>query len=604
MSIPEDRLRGALERAAEPGDPLRALGEVARRSARRALVRRAQHGALAVAVLAGTIGGTWGLTRLFREAPTDTVGATELEPLIAFSSYRDDRMLDVYVMRPDGTGVRRLMDGPADVEDHQPAWSPDGSMIAFSSTRSHGPPHTNGDIFVMGADGSDVRRVTFGLDNAGAPAWSPDGSRIAFAGEREGDWDIFVIRADGTGLVRLTDDPGFDYGPAWAPDGARIAFSRDTDGAGPTAPDHGIYLINADGSNPRQLTQGQGAQPAWSPDGSTIAFAGGAEGPGIYVMDPGGSDVMKLVDDPRNAGDPAWSPDGMRIAFVSYRVNGEGDIFVVNADGTELAQLTDNPAGDYDPAWRPAAGTRVSPPPRPTSSPSPEPTSTGPPADERIPEWMRPAWEDPACEASARIANFDGPEGEPDVAMVTHYSCLEPGFGDEWVLAIEWDDGDTSIQFLHDCEQACRAITAPDLDADGDHELGIVVDAGASTEFIEFFELPAIEHDPVAIPVSPLSAPGFPSPEPAVFPQGGTVIHMDQLSCRDEDRGRVLIHASATASSEGGSQAWHVVENTFQLMQGTFVVLETREFTTPSEQPFLSGEQLCGSNLGGDVIDG
>jgi hypothetical protein len=79
---------------------------------------------------------------------------------------------------------------------------------------------------------------------------------------------------------------------------------------------------------------------------------------------------------------------------------------------------------------------------------------------------------------------------------------------------------------------------------------------------------------------------------------------MDQLSCRDDDRGRLLIHASATASSEGGSRAWHVVENTFQLMQGTFVVVETREFTTSSEQSFLSGEQLCGSNLGGDVIDG
>jgi WD40 repeat protein len=560
-------------------------------------------------VLAGTVGGTWGLSRLFRETPPDITGATETEPLLAFSSYRDGRMLDVYVMRPDGTGVRRLTNGPADVEDHQPAWSPDGSLIAFSSTRSQGPPHTDGDIFIMGSDGSGVRRLTLGFDSAGAPAWSPDGSRIAFAGERDGNWDIYVIGADGSGSVRVTDDPGFDYGPAWAPDGARIAFSRDTDGTGATAREHGIYVIDADGSNPRQLIQGQGAQPAWSPDGSAIAFAGGPKAPGIYVMDPTLWDVAKFVDDPREAGDPAWSPDGTRIAFVSYRVNGEGDIFVVDAAGTDLVQLTDNPAGDYDPAWRPMPGGRV--PPRESPSPSPEPepgeptaTPTEPPADERIPEWMRPALEDPACDASVRIANFDGPDGEPDVAMVTHYACLEPGFGDEWVLGMQWDDGKPSIQFLPDCERACRAITAPDLDADGDHELGIVVDAGASTEFIEFFELPAIEHDPVAIPVSPLSAPGFPSNEPAVFPQGGTVTHMDQLSCRDEDRGRVLIHASATASSEGGSHAWHVVENTFQLMQGTFVVLETREFNTPSEQSFLSGEQLCGSNLGGDVIDG
>jgi dipeptidyl aminopeptidase/acylaminoacyl peptidase len=626
VSIPEDRLRAALERAAEQGDPSRALGEVSRRSARRALVRRAQLGALAVAVLAGTVGGTWGLSRLFREAPADTTGATEPEPLIAFSSYRDGRMLDVYVMRPDGTGVRRVTDGPAEVEDHQPAWSPNGSMIAFSSTRSHGPPHTDGDIFVMGSDGSEVRQVTFGFDSAGAPAWSPDGSWIAFAGERDGNWDIYAVGLNGGQPTRLTDDPGFDYDPSWSPEGSLIAFSSSRSGDGD------IYVMGADGTNVVQVTglglrpepsdiigaaddrQFEGS-PAWSPDGRQIAFAGEiGDNSEVFVMGTDGSDVVQLTDEPALDTVPAWSPDGTKIAFTSHRVNGEGDIFVVNADGTGLAQLTDNPAGDYDPAWRPAPGTAVSPAPVESAAPSPEPTGEPsatpmePPVDERIPEWMRPAWEDPACEASVRIANFDGPEGEPDVAIVTHYSCLEPGFGDEWVLGIEWDDGDTSIQFLHDCERACRAITAPDLDADGNHELGIVVDAGASTDFIEFFELPAIEHDPTALTVSQPGAPGFPANETARFAQGGSVTHMDQLSCRHEEDRRVLIHASGQVVGDGQPEAWRVTETTFGLIGGRFVVLGTREYEEPYsafEAPsFTSGEQLCGSNLGGDVIDG
>jgi Tol biopolymer transport system component len=280
---------------------------------------------------------------------------------MAFSSYRDGRLMDIYLMNRDGTGVIRITDSAA--EDHQPVWSPDGTKIAFSSTRSRGSPHTRGDIFVMNGDGTGVDRLTFGFSSAGSPAWSPDGSQIAFAAccEPADDiyegWDVYVINVDGSGLRRLTTGRGYDYSPTWSPDATLIAFSRDEDGTGPRLESHGIYVVDVSRTGLIQLTQGDGAQPAWSPDGNRIAFQGRRNGLGIYAMNADGSDITRLTDDPRGAGDPAWSSDGTRIVFTSYRVNGEGDIFVMNADGTGLVRLTDNPLGDYDPAWPPGMPT-------------------------------------------------------------------------------------------------------------------------------------------------------------------------------------------------------------------------------------------------------
>ena len=270
---------------------------------------------------------------------------------IAFTSDRDGSV-DIYVMNADGSGVTRLTNDAA--WSLIPAWSPDGSRIAFTSSRGDSL-----EIRVMRADGSGVTRLTGGSEwNDASPAWSPDGSRIAFQSDR-GTYDsdpdtydnfqIHVMNADGSGVTRLTRDSDWDDGfPAWSPDGSRIAFASDrADGF-----NYQVYVMNADGSGVTRLTGGPGWEataPAWSPDGSRIAFSSDRDDDlDIYAMNADGTGVTRLTSDPADDFYTSWSPDGSRIAFSSAR-DGNFEIYAMNADGTGLTRLT-NTAAEGDAA--------------------------------------------------------------------------------------------------------------------------------------------------------------------------------------------------------------------------------------------------------------
>ena len=209
---------------------------------------------------------------------------------LAFDRYdRNQFARDIYVMGADGSGLKRLTGDPSD--DSDPAWSPDGSKIAFGR---------DGAIYTVNAiDGSGLHALTTGGYDS-HPTWSPDGLRIAFASSRSGANAIYATNVDGTGIRQLTRDPAGDYTPWFSPDGRRIAFQRGESGVG------AIYLINVDGTGLTQLTL-FGRTPSWSPDGRVIVF----EQYGLTVVNADGSGMMR-----RGIGfDPAWSPVGTMPAM-------------------------------------------------------------------------------------------------------------------------------------------------------------------------------------------------------------------------------------------------------------------------------------------------
>ena len=233
--------------------------------------------------------------------------------------------------------------------DWRPAWSPDGTQIAFDSDRDG-----NDEIYVMAADGSQPTRLTRNSARDWRPAWSPDGTQIAFDSDRDRNDEIYVMAADGSQPTRLTRNDADDRSPAWSPDGTQIAFDSDRDG------NNEIYVMAADGSQPTRLTRNSGSdwRPAWSPDGTQIAFHSDRDGnTEIYVMAADGSQPTRLTRNDADDISPAWSPDGTQIVFASDR-DGNREIYVMAADGSQPTRLTRNDAWDGFPAWSPD-GTQI-----------------------------------------------------------------------------------------------------------------------------------------------------------------------------------------------------------------------------------------------------
>ena len=274
---------------------------------------------------------------------------------IVFASERDGNM-DIYVANPDGTNLRRLTDHPD--RDLDPEWSLDGTQIAF--TRQDINWEEQGGIYIMDADGSDERFVT---QSWGGPAWSPDGNQIAFLGEPrvgvDGAFGIYLIEADGSNRRWLRDVSHIagPNPPAWSPDGKQLAYIHLSD----------VYVMDADGKNPRQITQVLGRTQTnvdWSPDGQRLVFTIQVFNPpkhGLYIISADGASEKRLTNQPDLY--PQWLPNGQEVIFMRYEeVNPPfptGSIYLLDVNSGNVRKVIDNGG---QPSWfEPALGLSVDP---------------------------------------------------------------------------------------------------------------------------------------------------------------------------------------------------------------------------------------------------
>ena len=185
-----------------------------------------------------------------------------------------------------------------------------------------------------------------------SPAWSPDGSKLALSSSRSGDPEIFVADSSGANLHRITNSRGPDVSPVWnRKTGSELAWVSGRTGL-PL-----IYIMGSDGTNVQQVTdQGYAVSPSWSPNGQFLVFSWirhyGPGAPGaqdIYIMDVASKQWVQLTHDGGRNDFPSWSPDGRHIVFQSNR-SGSLQIWTMLADGSNQKQLTTS-GNNSEPDW-------------------------------------------------------------------------------------------------------------------------------------------------------------------------------------------------------------------------------------------------------------
>ena len=258
----------------------------------------------------------------------------------------------LYVMNADGSDIARVSNGSYAYEA-DPTWSPDYKSVLYIDYYA-----TNALKRYTLANGR-VETVYSAPGSITNPRYSPDGRKIAFDMEgSDGNRDIYVVGADGTNLTRLTTDPYVDRQPTWSPDGKRIAFVS-WRSAGVSK----LYIMNFDGSGQQvlhdclyNLPVGHCDSPSWSPLASDERVAFSVNTPGYHsvrlINADGTGDQAVINDATVDDKQPVWSRDGTKLAFRS-KIAGTSypDIYSINVDGTGLRQLTGRIGDALSPAW-------------------------------------------------------------------------------------------------------------------------------------------------------------------------------------------------------------------------------------------------------------
>jgi TolB protein len=229
-----------------------------------------------------------------------------------------------------------------------PAWSPDGTRIAYVSFEQR-----RSIVFIHNlVDGT--RRVLAAYDGINsAPSWSPDGKRVALALSKDGVSQIYLINPDGTGLSRLTNSNSIDTEPSFSPDGKYLLFTSDRGGSPQ------VYRMGVNGDNVERMTfdGNYNVTPRYSPDGKSFAYIQRAQSRySLAIMDLATHQAQILTDSPLD-GSPAFAPNGRLILYASI-VGGHGILAAVSSDGRIKQKITASAQDVREPAWGPLVNPR------------------------------------------------------------------------------------------------------------------------------------------------------------------------------------------------------------------------------------------------------
>jgi TolB protein len=250
----------------------------------------------------------------------------------------------VCIINADGTGWRQLTDNSK--HNWYASLSPDGQTVVFSS-------NVSGDyeIYEVSAYGGMPVRLTWELGGKlYAPEISPDGRKIVFTYDRDGDQTVWVMNRDGS----ATDSLAIGWDPSWSPDGRQILYAANSSGGAVQ-----LYVMNADGSNQRQVTNLSKlrGRSDWSPLGLIATYAGDYGKRSLWVMNSDGSGAQEFFFNPTSAA-PSFSPDGQWMAFTGYLdypndLDKGCEIYIVRVGEMNAIRLTKNRYCDWQPRWGP-----------------------------------------------------------------------------------------------------------------------------------------------------------------------------------------------------------------------------------------------------------
>lgn len=300
--------------------------------------------------------------------------------LVAFADLPESGPPGIFVFSVADRHVGRLSSAPTETEDEDPAFSPDDTLVAFARRFSW----DTRDVYVVKRDGTELRRLTALNANLGGPVWEADGKHLLFWSSAQGSgWgsDLYrvslsggaperlpfgsndashaaiavkanrlayvksvfdvniwkISAADKSAPVKLASSSRVDISPVFAPDGRHLAFVSDRDGS------LAIWLGDADGSNAVKVAAlQQGGSLSWSPDGTSIAYDSRPDGRGhIYIVNPSTRERQQLTHGEQEDVTPSWSADGRWIYFASLR-SGQWNIWKISSTGGEPLRVTEN----------------------------------------------------------------------------------------------------------------------------------------------------------------------------------------------------------------------------------------------------------------------